>query len=124
VDDDRQDEQQQQHDIWQALGIHTDVPHPARIYDYLLGGTDNFTVDRELADLQLQVQPQMKRTTEENARRGVTFVGRAKHEVESLFNEWELVEPGVVPIAYWRPDDGRPDVNADRVWGYCGVARG
>jgi len=23
----------------------------------------------------------------------------------------------------WRPDGGRPDHNADRVWGYCGVAR-
>jgi hypothetical protein len=269
VDEGRQDERQR--DNWQALGIRTDVPHPARIYDYLLGGTDNFAVDRELADRQLQVQPQildsargnrkflvravrflresgirqfldigtglptspntheiaapdsrvvyvdndpmvvlraesltagcatttvvradmrdagevlaaagkhldfgqpvalmflaslhnlpdsddpaglvaryqaatapgsyvaishvtgdfspeqMKRTTEENARRGVTFVGRARHEVEGLFNDWDLVDPGVVPIAYWRPDDGRPDANADRVWGYCGVARG
>jgi len=30
--------------------IDTSVPHPARIYDYLLGGTDNFDVDRSAAD--------------------------------------------------------------------------
>jgi hypothetical protein len=35
VDEGRQDERQR--DNWQALGIRTDVPHPARIYDYLLG---------------------------------------------------------------------------------------
>ncbi|MGP4014913.1 SAM-dependent methyltransferase [Saccharopolyspora sp. 5N708] len=27
--------------------LHTDKPHPARIYDYLLGGRDNFAADRE-----------------------------------------------------------------------------
>jgi hypothetical protein len=29
--------------------IDSNVPHASRIYDYLLGGTDNFAVDRELA---------------------------------------------------------------------------
>ena len=41
----RQDEQER-HDRWKALGIRTDIPHPARVYDYLLGGKDNFAVDR------------------------------------------------------------------------------
>ncbi|MCI2422992.1 SAM-dependent methyltransferase [Saccharopolyspora sp. K220] len=31
------------------VDLHTDVPHSARIYDYLLGGRDNFAVDREAA---------------------------------------------------------------------------
>jgi hypothetical protein len=30
--------------------IDTQVPHASRIYDYLLGGTTNFGVDREMAD--------------------------------------------------------------------------
>jgi hypothetical protein len=261
--------EQEQQDRWRALGIRPDIGHPARIYDYLLGGKDNFAVDRELAELQLRIQPQildsargnrkflvravrflresgirqfldigtglptspntheiaapdsrvvyvdndpmvflhaealmadnesttvvradmrdsddvlaaarqhldfgqpvaflflaslhnipdadnpaglvaryqalaapgsylaishvtgdfgpeqMKRMTEENARRGATFIGRTKQEVESLFNDWELVDPGVVQIGYWRPDGGQPDANADRVWGYSGVA--
>jgi hypothetical protein len=262
--------EQEQQDKWRALGIRPDIGHPARIYDYLLGGKDNFAVDRELAELQLRIQPQildsaranrkllvrvvrflresgirqfldigtglptspntheiaapdslvvyvdndpmvflhaealmadnetttviradmrdvdevltaagqhldlskpvalmflaslhnlpdaddpaglvaryqaavapgsylaishvtgdfgpeqMKLMTEENARRGVTFVGRTKPEVEGLFNDWELVDPGVVRLAYWRPEGGQPDANADRVWGYSGVAR-
>jgi hypothetical protein len=261
--------EQEQQDKWQALGIRPDIPHPARIYDYLLGGKDNFASDRSAAEATLKIQPQirdsargnrkflvravrflresgirqfldigtglptspnthevaapdsrvvyvdndpmvflhaealmadnktttvvradmrdteevlaaarehldfsqpvallflaslhnipdaddpaglvaryqaetapgsylaishvtgdfspeqMKRVTEENARRGATFIGRTKQEVEWLFNSWELVDPGVVGIAYWRPDRGQPDANADRVWGYSGVA--
>lgn len=30
--------------------IDTTVPHPARVYDHLLGGTNNFAVDREAAE--------------------------------------------------------------------------
>ena len=26
----------QQRDSWKALGIRSDIPHPARVYDYLL----------------------------------------------------------------------------------------
>src|SRR5450755_2860269 len=31
-------------------GVNPAVPSPARMYDYLLGGTHNFEADRELAD--------------------------------------------------------------------------
>lgn len=33
-----------------AVDIHVDQPTPARMYDYFLGGKDNFPVDREAAD--------------------------------------------------------------------------
>ena len=26
------------HDSWIEIGIRTDIPHPARVYNYLLGG--------------------------------------------------------------------------------------
>ena len=39
-----------------------------------------------------------------------------------MFNGRETVDPGLVLISYWRPDGGQPAHNADRVWGYCGVA--
>jgi hypothetical protein len=32
-----------------SIELNTDVPHSARIYDYLLGGKDNFQADREAA---------------------------------------------------------------------------
>jgi hypothetical protein len=35
------------------------APHPARVYDYLLGGKDNFAVDRELADAMIAELPQL-----------------------------------------------------------------
>jgi hypothetical protein len=61
--------------------------------------------------------------TAESGKRGATFVGRTKDTIGLMFNGNELVEPGLVQISYWRPDGGEPDPNADRVWGYCGVAR-
>jgi hypothetical protein len=32
-----------------AIDLRTDIPHSARIYDYLLGGKDNYAADREAA---------------------------------------------------------------------------
>jgi hypothetical protein len=41
---------EEQREIWNALGVRTDIPHPARVYDYMLGGKDNFAADRETAE--------------------------------------------------------------------------
>jgi len=38
--------------------IDTSRAHPARVYDYWLGGKDNFAADREAAELALQAYPQ------------------------------------------------------------------
>jgi SAM-dependent methyltransferase len=38
--------------------IRTDVPHPARIYDYWLGGKDNFAADRKAAQRALELVPE------------------------------------------------------------------
>jgi S-adenosyl methyltransferase len=38
-------------------GIDTTVAHPARVYDYWLGGKDNFAVDREAAEEVLRARP-------------------------------------------------------------------
>src|SRR4051794_20439526 len=32
------------------LAVDTTVAHPARVYDYLLGGDQNFPIDREVAE--------------------------------------------------------------------------
>ena len=267
-----QDEQERR-DRWKALGIRTDSPYPARVYDYLLGGKDNFAADREMAELSLRVMPEvrdsaranrrflvravrflrddgirqfldigtglptspsthevaqsgcpgarvacvdndpvvvlragslmagnqaamavhadlrdvghvlaetgklldfarpvgllfvaslhnipdgddpagivaryltalapgsylvishvtdefaperMHAVTAEYQRRGTTFIGRSKEAIRHMFNGRELVDPGLVVMSRWRPDDSRPDYDPDRVWGYCGVAR-
>jgi SAM-dependent methyltransferase len=53
--------------------IRTDIPHPARVYDYWLGGKDNFAADREAAEWVLKVVPEML----DAARAGRQFLVRA-----------------------------------------------
>jgi SAM-dependent methyltransferase len=53
--------------------IDTSRPHPARMYDFLLGGKDNFTADREAAAHILHVAPFARIMARENR----AFLGRA-----------------------------------------------
>ena len=63
--------------------INTAIAHPARVYDYLLGGKDNWPADREVAERMIQVIPYLgdemlanraflRRTVRYAARQGVT----------------------------------------------------
>ncbi len=263
-------DEQARHDSWIAIGVRTDVPHPARVYNYLLGGKDHFAADREAAEMSLAVMPEVRDSAQANrlflmravtflrhagirqfldvgsglpvspnthelagdggrvayvdndpvvftraqaltadnrsavsiaadlrdvdrvlsdagklldftqpvgllfiaslhnipdaddpvgivrkyvtalvpgsyvvishvtgdfapermaqvtasyAERGAVFVGRTRAQITGMFNGHALVDPGVVQISYWRPEGGTPAPNADRVWGYAGVAR-
>jgi hypothetical protein len=53
--------------------LRTNIPHPARIYDYLLGGKDNFPADRAAVDEVLRVNPTGRTPPRENR----AFLGRA-----------------------------------------------
>ena len=44
----------------QAAKIDTSVAHPARVYDYWLGGKDNFAADREAAERVLAITPGLR----------------------------------------------------------------
>jgi hypothetical protein len=48
---------EQEPDDAEPVDLHTDRPHPARVYDYLLGGKDNFAADRNAAEQALAVNP-------------------------------------------------------------------
>src|SRR3982074_792485 len=53
--------------------------HPARVYDYWLGGKDNFAADREAAELALQAYPQLAQAVQANRKflaRGVRYLPR------------------------------------------------
>jgi S-adenosyl methyltransferase len=52
-------------DDWTAR-INTGVPNPARIYDYFLGGKDNFPADRDVADQVLDIAPVARDVVEDN----------------------------------------------------------
>jgi S-adenosyl methyltransferase len=46
--------------VSRAAQIDTTVAHPARVYDYWLGGKDNFAADREAAERVLAVTPGLR----------------------------------------------------------------
>ena len=52
-------------DNW-TTKINTGVPNPARIYDYFLGGKDNFPADREVADQVVAIAPVARDIVEDN----------------------------------------------------------
>jgi S-adenosyl methyltransferase len=59
----------------QPAEIDTSVAHPARVYDYWLGGKDNFAADREAGDRVLAATPGLR----ERVRAGRAFLVRAVH---------------------------------------------
>jgi S-adenosyl methyltransferase len=74
-----------------ALGIDTSVPNIARMYDYWLGGKDNFGADREAADRQ----------------------ARTRDQITGFFGDLTLVEPGLTDIWAWRPDAATVDTTSE-----------
>jgi len=55
--------------------LRTDIAHPARIYDYLLGGKDNFPVDRDAASEIVRPWPSLPVSMRANRQ----FMRRATH---------------------------------------------
>ena len=56
-----------------AAALDTSVAHPARVYDYWLGGKDNFAADREAAEQVIAVNPNVLHGVRANR----AFLGRA-----------------------------------------------
>ena len=54
-------------------GIDTSRPHSARVYDYMIGGKNNFAADRALAEKMLRETPGLRTAARENR----AFLGRA-----------------------------------------------
>jgi hypothetical protein len=56
----------------QATAVNPNVPNPARVYDALLGGKDNFAADRALADKLAAAKPALRY----NVRANRAYLGR------------------------------------------------
>ena len=100
------------------------VAHPARIYDYWLGGKDNFAADRKAAEEALAVMPAMAHsylavshassdidaaqqsaaTRSYNTRSGTPITLRSRAGVARFFTGLDLVPPGITPLGQWAPD--------------------
>ncbi|MFJ3310012.1 SAM-dependent methyltransferase [Streptomyces sp. NPDC086549] len=61
----------------QHFEIDTSKPHPARMYDYFLGGKDNYEVDREAAERMIEAAPEVRSGVRANRR----FMHRAVRHV-------------------------------------------
>ncbi|WP_431999915.1 SAM-dependent methyltransferase [Streptomyces sioyaensis] len=66
-----------EHSGFSAEEIDTSRPHPARMYDYYLGGWDNYEVDRVAAERVIEVHPQVRLS----ARANRDFLRRAVREL-------------------------------------------
>ncbi|MFC1430236.1 SAM-dependent methyltransferase [Streptacidiphilus sp. N1-3] len=60
-----------------SIELRTEVPHSARIYDYLLGGKDNFPADREASTEIARVWPNLPRSMRANR----SFMRRVTHHL-------------------------------------------
>jgi S-adenosyl methyltransferase len=58
--------------VTESLGLNTQVPHPARVYDFWLGGKDNFAADRRAAAEAIEIFPK----TVQSARSCRAFLSR------------------------------------------------
>jgi SAM-dependent methyltransferase len=65
--------------------------------------------------------PRVRTAAAESGKWGLLFVPRGRDAILRLVNGLPLVEPGLVLVTRWRPDED-PGPNADRAWAYGGVA--
>jgi hypothetical protein len=119
----------------------TSVAHVARVYDYWLGGKDNFPADRlageqaiqaypdigavpsgshlvmshPAADIEADAMAEMAQRLNQLMAEKVTFRGRA--QVERFFDGLELVDPGPVRVQKWRPDTELEARSPAALWG-------
>ena len=61
----------------EPVGVDTSVAHPARVYDYWLGGKDNFPADRAAGDAAVEANPDILPGVRANRR----FLARAVHHL-------------------------------------------
>jgi len=64
---------------WPPQGIDGSIPSTARVYNAVLGGQDNFKVDRDVAELFMRRIPQIGQCAQENRRallRGIEYLVR------------------------------------------------
>ncbi|MGW6914139.1 SAM-dependent methyltransferase [Kitasatospora sp. NPDC054939] len=64
-------------DLRPPVDLRPEIPHPARMYDYYLGGKDNFPADREAAEKVIALSPLVRISALANR----AFLGRAVHHL-------------------------------------------
>jgi hypothetical protein len=70
--------------------IDTSRPHPARMYDYWLGGRDNYEVDREAAEAIIAATPSIREAVQANR----AFMRRAVRTLVEDFGIRQIIDIG------------------------------
>src|SRR5690242_2015701 len=73
-----------------ARGIDVSTPSPARLYNYYLGGKDNFAADREAAEAILAVMPEGRQVARENR----AFLRRVVHHLTTQVGIRQFIDLG------------------------------
>ncbi|MFD4564533.1 SAM-dependent methyltransferase [Streptomyces sp. NPDC058467] len=73
-----------------SFTIDTSKPHPARMYDYFLGGKDNYEVDREAAEQFIKVAPEVRAGVRANR----SFMHRAVRHVVAEGGVRQILDVG------------------------------
>ncbi|MFV2173087.1 SAM-dependent methyltransferase [Actinomadura sp. LOL_016] len=71
-----------------SVDLRTDEPHPARVYDFYLGGKDHYGADREFGQRVLNICPQLRPLAQANRRflaRSVALLAR-EHGVRQFLD--------------------------------------
>ncbi|GAA1984182.1 SAM-dependent methyltransferase [Catenulispora subtropica] len=80
------------HPGWLPPEIDQTKPHPARMYDYMLGGKNHFEVDREAAEVVIKAAPTARAMVRENR----AFLGRAvRHLAEAGITQFLDIGTGL-----------------------------
>jgi S-adenosyl methyltransferase len=99
-----------------CASVDTSVPHIARVYDYWLGGKDNFAVDRAAAEQVMETFPDIL----VSVRAQRAFLGRAVHYLAAEARIRQFL--GVVQLHRWRAGTGDPGTGRELA-NYGGVGR-
>lgn len=79
----------------------------ARILDAVPSGS-YLVISHLTQDIQPEVMAKLAEVVEANPTMDYRFVMRTRSDVARFFDGLELVEPGIVPVEDWRPDDAKP----------------
>ena len=111
------------------LAHYPSVAHVARVYDYLLGGKDNFAADREAAEQAMQINPSVVPTARANRAflhravrlltdagirqfldlgSGIPTVGNVHEIAQRAAPAARVVYVDVDPVAVWLADSVSP----------------
>jgi hypothetical protein len=98
-----------ENDPWGAVGAFMDALPPG----------SHVAITHPTQDFNPEAMAEVVRAAEQGR---MTLVPRNREECARFFGDWELVEPGIVPVMGWHPEGGVPE-NPEAAYYWGGVAR-